>query len=171
VSPVHILLLLVGAARLAELLLATRNTRWLRAHGAVEIGARHYPLFILLHATWFAAMIVAVPADQPVRWPLIGLFALLQLGRVWVLCTLGRRWTTRILTRPDQPLVAAGPYRWLRHPNYWIVAVEMPLLPLAFGAWKIALVWGVLNGILLRYRVAVEETALAPRRALPSTGN
>ena len=115
-------------------------------------------------------MAIAVPANQPVNWPLIALFVFLQAGRIWVLLTLGRFWSTRILTLPQRPLIAAGPYRWLRHPNYWIVAIEIPLLPLAFGAWKIALVWGTLNGVLLRYRASVEETALSPRRALPSAG-
>jgi methyltransferase len=109
-------------------------------------------------------MAIAVPADQPVLWPLIVLFALLQVGRLWVLLTLGRYWTTRIITLPDRPLITAGPYRWLRHPNYLVVAIEIPLLPLAFGAWKVALIWGALNGLLLAYRMRIEEHALLPRR-------
>jgi methyltransferase len=167
VSAAYAILGLVALERLAELLLAASNARWLRTQGAVEVGARHYPLFILLHGSWFVAMVVAVPADQAVFWPLIALFALLQLGRLWVLLTLGRYWTTRIITLPDRPLVAAGPYRWLRHPNYWVVAIEIPLLPLAFGAWKVALVWGALNALLLSYRIRIEESALSPRRAVP----
>ena len=163
-SAVYVILGLVVLERLAELALAASNARWLRAQGAIEIGAAHYPLFILLHGSWFAAMAIAVPADQPVQWPLIAVFVLLQAGRAWVLLTLGSYWTTRIITLPDRPLIAGGPYRWLRHPNYLIVAIEIPLLPLAFGAWKVALIWGALNGLLLAYRVRIEETALSARR-------
>jgi methyltransferase len=170
VSPAYAILGLVAVERLGELLLAARNVRWLRAQGAVEIGAGHYPLFILLHGSWFVAMVIAVLADQPVQWPLILLFALLQLGRLWVLLTLGRYWTTRIITVPDRPLVTAGPYRWLRHPNYWVVAIEIPLLPLAFGAWKVALIWGALNGLLLNYRIRIEESTLLPRRTSSQAG-
>lgn len=159
----RILVMLVLVQRLAEVAWARRNQRRLRAAGAIETGAGHYPLFFLLHGAWLAALALLVPADATVSWPLLAVFALLQLGRLWVIATLGRYWTTRIITLPGAPLVRTGPYRWLRHPNYCIVAAEIAVLPLAFGAWQIALVFSVLNALLLRHRIRVEQQALALR--------
>ena len=120
----------------------------------------------MLHALWLASLALAVPAATRPYWPLLGLFALLQLGRVWIVLSLGRWWTTRILSLAGAPLVRAGPYRWLRHPNYLLVAAELAVLPLAFGAVAIAILFSALNlGLVLR-RIAIEERALAPRRAL-----
>lgn len=162
------IVLAVAAQRLIELWWSRRNERALRARGAVEIGARHYPLFILLHGGWLVALFLFVPADAPLIWPLLVLFLLLQAARVWVIASLGRFWTTRVLSLPNAPLVRSGPYRLLRHPNYLIVALEIPLLPLAFGAWPLALLFGALNLLLLGYRISVEERALRPRRILSS---
>lgn len=160
------ILLAVAVQRLIELWWSRRNERRLRAAGAIEIGARHYPLFILLHGGWLLAVFLGVPPDAPLIWPLLVLFLLLQAARVWVIVSLGRYWTTRVLSLPQAPLVRTGPYRLLRHPNYLIVALEIPLLPLAFGAWRLAFLFGTLNLLLLAYRIAVEERALRPRRAL-----
>lgn len=153
--------------RLAELAWASSNTRRLLARGGRETGARHYPLFVLLHASWLLAIALTVPADTVPNWPLLGLFALLQLGRVWVIATLGPYWTTRIITLDGAPLVRHGPFRFLRHPNYWVVVAEIAVLPLAFGAWPVAVVWSLLNALLLRHRIRVEEAALQPRANLP----
>ena len=97
-------------------------------------------------------------------WPLLALFAALQLGRLWVIATLGRRWTTRVMVRPGAKLVAGGPYRYMRHPNYAIVAAEIAVLPLAFGAMAIAVVFSALNLALIARRIAIEDRALAPQR-------
>lgn len=160
----HWLVLLVAAQRLAEVAWARRNERRLLARGGIEVGTAHYPLFFLLHGSWLAALWLLVPANAPVIWPLLVLFALLQAARIWVIASLGRYWTTRIVTIPGAPLVKRGPYRWIKHPNYVVVAAEIAVLPLAFGAWQIALVFSVLNGLLLWHRIRVEEAALAPRR-------
>ena len=96
---------------------------------------------------------------------LIGLFALMQFGRFWVVSTLGPFWTTRIITLDSAGLVRRGPYRWVRHPNYWVVSIEIAVLPLAFGDWPVAVIWSVLNALLLRHRIRMEEQALAARRA------
>jgi methyltransferase len=157
------LVLLVLLQRLAEVAWARRNERRLRAKGGIEVGAGHYPLFFLLHASWLAALALLVPADAPVSWPLLVLFALLQVARLWVIASLGRFWTTRVITLPGVPLVRRGPYRWLRHPNYLIVAGEIAVLPLAFGAWEIALVFSLMNALLLRHRIGIEQQALADR--------
>ncbi len=157
----QIVTLLVALQRLAELGYARRNARRLLAAGGVEHGAGHYPLFVALHGAWLAALFVMVPAEAPADWGLLGLYGLLQLGRLWVIASLGRRWTTRVIVVPGAPLVTRGPYRFLRHPNYLIVALEIPVLPLAFGAWQIALGFGLANLALLAWRFRIEERALA----------
>lgn len=150
--------------RLAELAYARRNERRLRADGAVEHGSGHYPLIVLLHAAWLAAIAWFVPADTPPNFYWLGLFALLQLARLWVLVSMGRYWTTRVITLPDAPLVRRGPYRWVRHPNYLIVAAEIAVLPAIFGAWTIAILFSIANAILLAWRIRIEDAALSPRR-------
>jgi methyltransferase len=157
---------LVALLRLIELVHARRNTARLMAQGGVEHGRGHYPLIVALHAGWLAALAVLVPADTPVQWPWLALFALLQAARVWVIASLGPYWTTRVITLPGAPLVRRGPYRFLRHPNYAVVAAEIAVLPLAFGAWQIALAFSVLNAVVLTHRIRVEQAALAPRSPL-----
>ena len=157
---------LVALQRLLELGHARSNTARLRGLGAVEVDAGAYPLFVLLHAGWLASLAVFVPAETVPNWPLIGLFALLQLGRVWVIVSLGRYWTTRIISLPTAPLVRAGPFRYLRHPNYLLVAAEIAVLPLAFGAFAVAATFSALNLALLARRIRIEERVLAPRRAV-----
>jgi len=155
---------LVAIERLVELWYAQRNTRALPAEGGVEVGGSHYPLMVALHAAWLIAIVAAVPADSIISVPLLVLFVILQGFRAWVLLSLGRFWTTRVITVPDAPLIRRGPYRFLRHPNYVVVAAEIAVLPLAFGAWVVALVFWALNGALLAWRISVEDQALAPRR-------
>ena len=158
-----ILWLLVGLVivqRLAELVLARRNARRLLANGGVESGAKHYPLFILLHGGWLLALLILVPPDSPANPALVSLFIVLQILRVWIIASLGQHWTTRIIVIPGKPLVRRGPYRWIRHPNYLVVAAEIAVLPLVFAAWKIALVFSILNAALLAWRIRVENEAL-----------
>ncbi len=164
-SPVQWIVLAVAAQRLGELLLARRNTRVLLAAGGIEYGAAHYPLLVLVHMAWLIALFVGVPPAAPMDWALLAFFVALQGSRVWVIQSLGRYWTTRIITLPGRELVRRGPYRWVRHPNYVIVAAEIATLPLAFGAWEIALVFSLLNAAILSYRIRVENSALADRRA------
>ena len=164
------LVALVALQRLAELVLARRNGRRLRAAGAVEAGRRHYPLFIVLHAAWLVVTAAGIDAATRVDPWLLAAFLLVEAGRVWVVASLGRYWTTRILTIPDAPLVSRGPYRWFRHPNYLIVTLEIALLPLALGAWETAVVFSVLNAILLFHRIRIEDGALGPRRTIGGSG-
>ncbi|MEM7226086.1 MAG: isoprenylcysteine carboxylmethyltransferase family protein [Pseudomonadota bacterium] len=160
----QVIVLLVALQRLGELVLSRRNERRLLAAGGQEHGARHYPLFVVLHASWLLWLFFAVPNDAPVNWWLLGLFGLLQLGRIWVIASLGPYWTARVVTLADRPLIRRGPYRFFRHPNYLIVIGEIAVLPLAFGAWQIALGFSLANAALLAWRIRVEEAALAPRR-------
>jgi methyltransferase len=164
-SAVAIIIVLVALQRLGELVYAQRNTSRLLARGAVEIGRRHYPLFVLLHASWLLALFIVVPRDASVDWPLLAIFVVLQALRLWVVATLGPFWTTRIVTLPGAPLVRNGPFRFVRHPNYLVVIGEIAVLPLVFGAWGIAIVFSLLNLALLAWRIRIEEAALAPRRA------
>ncbi|KAA0576593.1 hypothetical protein FZ983_23570 [Azospirillum sp. B21] len=160
----QVILLAVAAQRLLELVVARRNTARLLAEGAREVGAAHYPLFVVLHAGWLLALFLAVPADAPINGWLLALFLLLQAGRVWVIATLGRFWTTRIITLDGAPLVRRGPFRWVRHPNYLVVAGELVVLPLVFGNVWIAVAATLLNIPLTRRRIQVEEEALSDRQ-------
>jgi len=158
------LLAYVIAERLLELVIARRNTARLLARRAVEVGADHYPLMIALHVSWLAAIVAWVAITAPeVHTPLLIVYVLLQGLRFWVMGTLGPYWTTRIITLPDAPLITGGPYRFLRHPNYVVVTLEVALLPLVFGAWHIAAVFTVLNALMLRTRIKAENAALRGR--------
>jgi methyltransferase len=165
-TPAQWAALLVGLQRLGELWLSRRNGRRLLAEGGREIGAGHYPVLIAVHAGWLAATAFLVPAAAPVYWPVIAAYLVVQAGRIWVIATLGRYWTTRVIYIPAAPLVKRGPYRWVRHPNYVVVVLEVALLPLAFGAWEIALVFSTLNLAVLAWRLRIENAALARRAAL-----
>ena len=157
---------LVALQRLIELVHARGNTARLRRRGAVEVDAGAYPVYVVMHASWLTSLAVVVPAATPPHWSLIGVFALLQLGRIWVIMSLGGYWTTRIITLPDAPLVRTGPFRYLRHPNYLLVVAEIALLPLAFGAVAIAATFSGLNLVLIARRIRIEERVLAPRRGV-----
>jgi methyltransferase len=149
----------VTVQRLAELILSQRNTKRLLARGAHEVAPEHYPFIVLLHGAWLTALWFLGPGPPVEIVPLV-IFALLQLARVWVIATLGERWTTRIIILPGAPLVASGPYRWVDHPNYWIVAGEIAVLPLVFGLPMVAIVFSILNGLMLWVRIREENRAL-----------
>lgn len=165
-SPLYATLAFVALLRLAELAWARRNTRRLLREGAIEVDAAGYPWFVALHAGWLASLLATVPATTIPCWPLLALYGLLQPARLWVILSLGRFWTTRVLTLRQGTLIGSGPYRWLRHPNYLIASAEIAILPLAFGAIPLAAAFSTLNLVLIARRIAIEERALAPRRAL-----
>ena len=166
----YAILALVALQRVAELWYAARNTRALKARGGIEYGRRHYPLIVALHASWLAAIAFGIHRDSSVRaFPLV-CFVVLQGLRVWMLATLGRYWTTRVITIPSAPLVHRGLYRFLRHPNYLIVIGEMAALPLVFGQITNAILFSALNGAVLTWRIRVENAALGPRRRLSLDG-
>lgn len=155
-----VVLALVTVQRLGELMLSRRNTKRLIAQGAVEHAPGHYPLIVALHAAWLAGL-WWLAWDRPVQWPWLVVFILLQAARVWVLATLGGRWTTRIIVLPGAPLVRKGPYRFLSHPNYAVVVAEILVLPLAFGLLLYGLAFSVLNAAVLSIRIRAEQKALA----------
>lgn len=159
-TPAILLLAFVTVERLAELVLARRNTQALLAQGAVEHAPGHYPLIVALHALWLAGLWV-FGASQPVSPLWFAVFVLLQSGRLWVLMTLGQRWTTRIIVLPGAALVAKGPYRFVSHPNYLVVIGEIAVLPLCFGLWWFAVLFSLLNAMVLTIRIRAEAAALA----------
>jgi methyltransferase len=156
----HAVLVFVLLQRGGELMLARANTLRLLQLGAVEIDRGGYKWLVLLHAVWLAALFATVPAATIPNLPLLTLFGVLQVGRVWVIASLGQRWTTRLIILPGASLVTSGPYRWLRHPNYLLVGAEMAILPLAFAAVAIAIGFSACNGLLLARRIRLEERAL-----------
>lgn len=152
----------VTAQRLSELVIARRNTARLLARGAFEIAPEHYPAIVAVHTAWLAGLWYVAPWAE-VSLPLLVVFVLLQLGRLWVLTTLGDRWTTRIIVVPGEALVRSGPYRFVSHPNYVVVAGEILVLPLVFGLPIFALVFTALNAAVLAVRIRAEHAALYGR--------
>jgi len=163
VTPAAIILALVTLQRLGELVLSRYNTGRLLTRGATEVGAEHYPLVVLVHAAWLIALWIW-GRDQDVDLVALSVFIVLQGLRVWVLATLGPRWTTRIIILPGEPLVAAGPYKYFSHPNYAVVAVEIAVLPLALHLPWLALIFTILNAAILVIRVRAEARALSAIR-------
>jgi methyltransferase len=167
VSFASIILALVTLQRLSELALARYNTSRLLARGAIEVGANHYPLVVSVHTAWLIALWVW-GRDQDVDLLALLGFAVLQGLRLWILATLGSRWTTRIIVLPGEPLVASGPYRYFSHPNYAVVAAEIALLPLALHLPWLALIFTVLNAAVLVIRIRTEARALSATGGQPA---
>lgn len=160
-----VVLAVLTAQRVLELVYARRNTWALLARGATEHGRSHYPAMVAIHGSFLAALWVFTPFSAGMIWPLLLVFAALQLARLWVLATLGPYWTTRIISSPDFPRIAKGPYRLVRHPNYWVVTLEILTIPLIFGHLWIALIWTLLNAGILFVRIRSENSALIHRGA------
>ena len=168
-TPAEIILALVTAQRGAELILSRHNTTRLMARGAIEVAATHYPLMVAVHASWLISLWV-FGHDQPVNLAALAVYLLLQGLRIWVMTTLGARWTTRIIVLPNAPLAASGPYRFLRHPNYAVVIGEIAVLPLMLHLAWIAALFTVLNASVLFIRIRAEDRALHRSRSLAAQG-
>ncbi len=158
-SVAPVVLALVTVQRLGELVLARRNTAALMRRGAIEVAPGHYPAIIACHTLWLASLWL-LGWSRPVELGWLALFVLLQAARVWILATLGARWTTRIIIVPGETLVARGPYRFIKHPNYAVVVGEIAVLPLVFGLPVVALVFTLLNAGVLFVRIRAENRAL-----------
>jgi methyltransferase len=159
VTLAEIILGAVTLQRAGELVLSHYNTRRLLARGAVEVAPRHYPLLVVLHAAWLISLWV-FGRDQPVDIVALGFYLVLQGLRFWVMWTLGPRWTTRIIVLPHEPLVSSGPYRFLPHPNYAVVAGEIVTLPLVLDLPLLAVMFTFLNTAVLAIRIRAENRAL-----------
>ena len=160
----------VAAWRVVELVLSSRHRRWALAHGGFESGQGHFPAMAALHTGLLVGSVVeVVVADRPFRpvlgWSMLAVLVLTQALRLWCMATLGRQWNTRVVVVPGAPRVTGGPYRWLPHPNYLVVVVEGLALPLVHGAWVTAVVFTVLNAVLLLgFRIPAEDAALQSLR-------
>lgn len=159
-----LVLSMVGMQRLVELSIAKRNERWMRQAGAYEVGAGHYPFIVLMHSFFFISLLAEVLYFKRdlANWGvlLLALFLLLQLIRVWTLLSLGKFWNTKIIVLPGASVIKKGPYKYMRHPNYMVVALELLLLPLAFQAYLTALIFTLLNIAVMALRIPLEEKAL-----------
>jgi methyltransferase len=160
----YTILLLVALQRMVELIYASRNTARLKQRGGIEFGRNHYPFVVLLHVSWLAAIAAGIQRDPIVRPLPLAAFVLLQAMRLWVIVTLGRFWTTRVISVAGEPLIRRGPYRYVRHPNYLVVIGEIAVLPLVFGQVTTAIAFSLLNLAIIAWRIRVENAALAPRR-------
>lgn len=154
----HVILALVIVQRIGELWLSRRNTQRLIAAGAVEAAPEHYPFMVMLHAVWLAGLWLFAAGEPNLL--LLGVYLVVQVLRVWILVTLGSRWTTRVVVLPGAPLIETGPYRYLAHPNYVVVVCEIAVLPLMFGLVWYAALFSALNAVVLAVRICAENAAL-----------
>jgi methyltransferase len=161
-----LLVLAFGVERLVELVISARHLKWARERGGVESGAGHFPFMAAVHTLLFVSCIAEVdiahrPFVPALGWPMLVVVIGTQALRYWCIHTLGPQWNTRIVVVPGLPLVTGGPYRWLRHPNYVAVVVEIAALPLVHTAWVTAIVFSALNAVVLALRIPAEQRALA----------
>lgn len=164
-GPPQIAALLVLAQRGLEEVYSARNTRALLAEGGREAGRDYYPVVAVAHLAWLAAVFFLIPANAPVSWFLAVLYLALQGARYWIISTLGRYWTHRIITLDAAPIVRAGPYRYVRHPNYVVTIAETFLLPCIFGAVALGVIFTAVWSAVLYYKIVLEDRALAERRS------
>ncbi|WP_075620159.1 isoprenylcysteine carboxyl methyltransferase family protein [Paenisporosarcina indica] len=150
--------------RIIELFVARNNEKWIRSQGGYEVGARHYPYMVAMHVGFFISLIVeflVFERSVPAFWYLLFIiFLMLQMMRVWVISSLGRYWNTKILVLPGAQVVKKGPFHFIRHPNYFVVTLEIIVIPLMLGAYFTALIFTILNFIILSVRIPIEEAAL-----------
>lgn len=160
-----VLITFIVIQRFIELRIAKNNEKWMKDRGGIEVGEKHYKWFIVVHTLFFIALFSEVMiSSKPVysvNIILLMLFILVQIGRMWCIQSLGRFWNTRIITLPGVALIKRGPYKYVKHPNYIIVAVEFIVIPLLFGAIITAIVFPILHAILLSVRIPSENKALA----------
>jgi len=156
--------LLVLAQRGLEELYSARHTKALLAEGASEAGRAFYPVVAATHLAWIASLFFLISPDAPIIWPLVAYYLALQVVRYWVIASLGRFWTHRIMTIPEAPIIRRGPYRYLSHPNYAVTIIETFILPLAFAALALAVIMTALWWVAIATKIRLEDEALATRR-------
>ena len=162
----YIILSIIIIQRLTELVIAKRTEKWLREHGAVEFGQEHYKYIVLLHTMFFLSMLIEYIFRERhldfsvINYLFLVIFILLQIMRIWVLISLGKYWNTKILRIPDSVLISKGPYRYFKHPNYIIVVCEIFVIPLIFDLYYTAVIFSVLNAVMLKVRIKEENKVL-----------
>lgn len=163
-GPAQIAALIILVQRGLEEAYSARNTARLIAAGGREAARDYYPVVAITHLAWIAAIFLLISPASPILWPLLALYLLLQVARYWVIATLGRYWTHRIITLDDAPIVREGPYRYLRHPNYVVTIAETFLLPLVFADAAVAVIFGCVWSAVIYYKILLEDAALSKRR-------
>lgn len=166
-----ILITLIISQRLIELKIARDNEEWMKSRGGIEKGAEHYKWFIILHIAFFVSILAEVfstsdTSHHSLNIYLLMIFFLTQLGRIWCIYTLGKFWNTKIIVIPGVSLIRKGPYKYMKHPNYVIVGIELFIVPMLFGAYITAVVFPILHILLLRIRIPSEDKALT-KASLP----
>ncbi|WP_010284008.1 isoprenylcysteine carboxyl methyltransferase family protein [Bacillus timonensis] len=169
-----IFIALVISQRLIELRIAKRNEKWILSQGGFEVGQGHYKYIVLIHILFFISLIVEVVyfgKELSALYPILFFFfALTQLGRVWALQSLGMFWNTKIMILPRSQVQAKGPYKFVKHPNYIIVALEFILIPYLFQAYVTAIIFSFLNLLVMAVRIPVEERALGVHEEYQEVG-
>lgn len=155
---------LVILQRLVELRIANKNEKWMKANGGFEVGQQHYKYIVLVHVMFFISLIVEVSVfgkSVSSLWLLFILFfTLAQALRIWSLLSLGQFWNTKIIIVPNVNIISKGPYKYIRHPNYLVVVIELLVIPLIFNAFWTAILFSLLNMLVLSIRIPAEEQAL-----------
>ncbi|MFD1707200.1 isoprenylcysteine carboxyl methyltransferase family protein [Siminovitchia sediminis] len=166
-------LVLVVFQRLSELVWAKRNERWMKERGAAEYGKSHYPWMVFIHISFFISLIIEVTflhREPSSYWPVfLVIFLLVQGIRIWILVSMGRYWNTKIIVLPGSETIKKGPFRYMRHPNYFVVTIELAVLPLMFQAYWTAVLFFIFNQVILSVRIAEEEKALRKYTDYPPT--
>jgi methyltransferase len=161
----NIFYVVLAIQRLVELILARKNEKWMKRQGAIEYGQKHYHAMVLIHVAFFVSLYIEAGifhnGIHPLWKYLLSIFILTQAGRVWVISSLGRFWNTKIIVLPYAEVVASGPYKLFRHPNYLIVTIELIIVPLLFNAYWTMVIFAVLNQLILFTRIPIEEHALS----------
>lgn len=160
-----ILISFIVIQRLVELMIANHNEKWMKQQGAIEFGKKHYKYMVIMHLLFFVALFTekfVLNRGLSPLWPFIlTVFSVAQFIRCWAIYSLGKYWNTKILVLADALVVKKGPYRFLRHPNYIIVAIELLVVPMLFNAFYTAFLFTILNVIMLLIRIPEEEKALS----------
>lgn len=160
----YLFLCLIVAQRLTELWIARRNEQWMKEKGAREFGQNHYPIMILIHCGFFVSLSLEVlllhKQLSALSYLFFTLFLIAQFIRIWIIATLGKYWNTKIIVLPNTSLIAKGPYKYMKHPNYLIVTLEFILIPLMFHAYYTLILFSLLNTVILRVRIPLEEKVL-----------
>lgn len=165
-GPAQIAALIVLGQRGLEEMYSRRNRRLLLARGAVETDPTYYRVVAVTHLAWLAAVFLLIPRTADVIWPLLLVYAVLQVARYWVIATLGPFWTHNVMTLDSAPVVTGGPYRWFKHPNYIVAVLEVLVLPAAFGYYALGVIMAAISAVVLGYKAKLEDVAIAARRAI-----
>jgi methyltransferase len=163
-GPAQIAAILVLIQRGAEEVHSQRNTRRLLVEGGREEGRDYYPVVAVTHLAWIGSIYLLVSSTAAISIPVLAAYFVVQVVRYWVIGTLGRYWTHRIITMEQAPVVRAGPYRFVRHPNYWVTIIETFLLPAVFDAYALGAIMGAVWAAVIFYKIRLEDAALAARR-------